>query len=116
MKKKSELLPQVPFSILLALSLRPRHGYEIMQQVEEDSAGKIKLGAGALYGGIKQLCELGLITEMAGVSASERRRYYKLTAEGRRRLGVQLGYLEQTVRLANERKVTVHEIRRVQWI
>ena len=34
MKRSIELLPQVSFSIMVALSLKPRHGYEIIQQVE----------------------------------------------------------------------------------
>ena len=56
MAKQYNQLPQVAFSILLALSLKPRHGYEIMKQVEEDSNGKIKLGPGALYYGWALFC------------------------------------------------------------
>jgi DNA-binding PadR family transcriptional regulator len=56
-----DLMPQISFGIMMALSLKPRHGYEIMQQVTEDSAGRIKLGPGSLYSSIKQLIEAGLI-------------------------------------------------------
>jgi DNA-binding PadR family transcriptional regulator len=46
-----KLLPQLSFSILMALSLKPRHGYENMRQVKDDSQGKINLGTWfALYG------------------------------------------------------------------
>ena len=68
-------MPQVSFSILFALSLKPRHGYELMQQVEADSRGIIKIGPGALYGAIKQLREDELIQEIE--QTNERRRYYQ---------------------------------------
>lgn len=96
------LLPQVSFSILLALSLKPRHGYEIMQQIEHDSAGKVKLGPGALYGAIKQLREDSLIEEMP-FSSEERRRYYRLTKIGWDRLGADMQYYDTVVALAKQR-------------
>lgn len=96
------LLPQVSFSILLALSLKPRHGYEIMQQIEHDSAGKVKLGPGALYGAIKQLREDNLIEEMP-FTGSERRRYYRLTKKGWERLGADMSYYDNVVKLAQQR-------------
>lgn len=98
-------LPQVSFGILLALSLRPRHGYELMQQIEQDSGGKLKLGPGALYGSIRQLHEDGFIEEVPTQTANERRRYYRLTPTGRDRLGAELEYYATSVRLAKQRNV-----------
>ncbi len=103
MKRQFNQLPQVAFSILLALSLKPRHGYEIMKQVEEDSSGKIKLGPGALYTSIKQLHEQGLIEEVAN-ETDVRRRYYQLTGKGRASLRSELEYYEATLRLARQRQ------------
>jgi len=100
----SELLSRTAFSILLALSLKPRHGYELMQQVEHDTAGRVKLGPGALYGTVKQLVDASLIEEMP-FAGTERRRYYRLTKKGWDRLGAEMQYYEQTVRLARERQV-----------
>jgi DNA-binding PadR family transcriptional regulator len=97
-------LPQVTFSILFALSLKPRHGYELMQQVEHDSGGKVRLGPGALYGSIKKLAEDGLIEEMPFADDS-RRRYYRLTRKGWNALDAELKYFETTVRLARERNL-----------
>jgi DNA-binding PadR family transcriptional regulator len=105
MKRSIELLPQVSFSILFALSLQPRHGYEIMQQVEHDSGGRIKLGPGALYGSIKQLREAGLIEEISGETANDRRRQYKLSAAGWTRLNEELSYYKTTVSLARKRAI-----------
>jgi DNA-binding PadR family transcriptional regulator len=102
MTKQYNQLPQVAFSILLALSLKPRHGYEIMKQIAEDSNGKINLGPGALYTSVKQLNEHQLIEEVEDVEDT-RRRYYRLTDKGRASLRVELDYYETTVRLARQR-------------
>ncbi len=104
MKKTSNQLPQVAFGILLALSLKPRHGYEIMKQVADDSNGKIKLGPGTLYGSIKQLREQALIEEYDDGETS-RRRYYRLTDRGRKHLHAELEHYERSVVLARERQV-----------
>jgi hypothetical protein len=42
---------------------------------------------------------------------SERRRYYRLTKKGWDRLGAEMKYYEQTVRLAHERQITAHDMR-----
>jgi PadR family transcriptional regulator PadR len=103
MKRQFNQLPQVAFSILLALSLKPRHGYEIIKQIEEDSAGKIKLVSGALYTSIKKLHEQGLIEEMT--EASDTRRYYKLTETGSWALAAELSYYQTTVELGRKRQI-----------
>ena len=85
------LLPERPmapavFQILIALADQPRHGYGIMLDIAERSAGQVKLSPGTLYGSIKQMLEDGLIEETAGrpaADADERRRYYRLTRDGR---------------------------------
>jgi DNA-binding PadR family transcriptional regulator len=104
MAKQYNQLPQVAFSILLALGLKPRHGYEIMKQVDEDSSGKIKLVPGALYTSIKLLHQQGLIKEIDD-EADTRRRYYELTDSGRRKLNAELEYYDKTIKLAKQRKV-----------
>ncbi len=109
-KQPSTLMPQVTFSILLALSLKPRHGYEIMQQVELDSGGRIKLGPGALYGTVKQLVESGLIEEDFGFDTSERRRYYKLTNKGWDCLGAEIDYFDKTVKVAQKRQAVRNQL------
>jgi DNA-binding PadR family transcriptional regulator len=81
------LLPERPlapavFQILLALADQPLHGYGIMLDIAERSAGKVKMSPGTLYGSIKQMLEDGLIEE-TDTSDDERRRYYRLTRDGR---------------------------------
>lgn len=104
MKRQQSQLPQVAFSILLALSLKPRHGYEIMKQVSEDSNGKVKLGPGALYTSIKQLLEQGLIEEIEDAT-DKRRRYYRLSSTGSKKLQAELAYYANTVELARQRQI-----------
>ena len=74
------------FHILIALADQPLHGYGIMLDIAERSAGRVKLSPGTLYGSIKQMLEEGLIEEVSARTAAaddERRRYYRLTRDGR---------------------------------
>ena len=58
------LTPQV-FHILVALADRDQHGYSIMQDVAERTAGGMRLSPGTLYGSIKRMLEDGLISSCA---------------------------------------------------
>lgn len=78
-KPAGPLTPAV-FHILLALYGRERHGYDIMQQVKEDSRGQVKMGPGTLYGSLDRMIAAGLVIE--GNKQDLRRIYYKLTALG----------------------------------
>src|SRR5215218_7852577 len=81
------LLPERPmapavFQILIALADQPLHGYGIMLDVAERSAGRVKMSPGTLYGSIKHMLDDGLIEETEGRftrAVDERRRYYRLT-------------------------------------
>ena len=96
-------LPLTPavFSILLALAAGEKHGYAIMQEIAASSAGSLRLGPGTLYRSIKQLLAGGLIEESGDrPDASlddERRRYYRLTAFGRRVLSAEAERLGRLV-------------------
>ncbi|PYR47947.1 MAG: PadR family transcriptional regulator [Acidobacteria bacterium] len=69
------------FHVLLALMRGPRHGYGVMQDVEELSAGQLRLGPGTLYTAIKRLRASGLISECD--ADADRRRCYRLTRKGK---------------------------------
>ena len=103
MKRSMQLLPQVSFCVMVALSLRPRHGYEIKQQVDEDTASRVKLSPGSLYGTIKQLLDDGYIEEIPG--EDKRRRNYRLTRKGWLRLENETQYFARLLQLAKQRKV-----------
>jgi DNA-binding PadR family transcriptional regulator len=87
-KRKLDPLPTAAFHILLALAGEDLHGYGIMRQVLEQSGGAVRIGPGTLYGSIRTLLEEKLIEELEerpdAALGQERRRYYRLTAEGKR--------------------------------
>jgi len=106
-----DLLPLTPaaFHILLSLVEGERHGYAIMREVEERTAGEVRLGPGTLYGAIKRLLEQGVVEELemrpAPEAAEERRRYYRLTGYGRQVVAAEAERLERLVRLARAKKL-----------
>jgi len=87
------------FHILVALADRERHGYSIMQEVSERTAGSVRLSPSTLYSAIRRLLEEGLIEELAERPDpdhdDERRRYYRLTRAGRRAAAEEAKHLEK---------------------
>jgi transcriptional regulator len=70
--------------ILALLDARPRHGYEIGKLIETRSGGRLTFRIGSLYPVLCRLEDRGLITGRWRERAGERRRrFYRLTAEGR---------------------------------
>ena len=96
-------LPMTPaaFHVLLALADGPKHGYLILKDVEERTAGDVRLSTGTLYGLIKRFLDDELIVEMpADDDGNERRRPYKLTPFGRQVARAEAVRLEQMVTAA----------------
>lgn len=89
-----ELIPLKPavFHILLSLVDQARHGYAILQDVEERSGGAVILRTGPLYRHLKQLLDAGLVEETTSSHPEDddpRRRYYRLSAYGGRVLAAE---------------------------
>jgi len=76
----------VEFTVLLVLADGPSHGYAIVKDIEARSDGQISLLPGNLYAILQRLHDAGLIERVAGAGkgADRRRRYYDITALGRR--------------------------------
>jgi len=76
--------------ILALLEERDRHGYELARLIDSRSAGTLKFHVASLYPTLYRLERRGLIqgrwVEKAG---QRRRRYYKLTANGKGMLKAQ---------------------------
>jgi DNA-binding PadR family transcriptional regulator len=88
--------------ILLALTDGPRHGYAISQEAELRSNGLVRLRPGTLYEAIQRLLDTRLLRETSGhahpVNGQEaQRRYYELTARGRRALREEVEQLGRLV-------------------
>lgn len=84
--------------ILVSLSEAPKHGYLIMQDVEAMSGRP--LGPGTLYAALARLERRGWIEPIA---SDDRRRPYRLTADGRQALRAQVDQIEGFVRLSRQR-------------
>ena len=89
------------FHVLLALLGGPRHGYGVMQDVEDHSAGQVRLGPGTLYTAIKRLATSGLIAECD--ADADRRRCYRLTRKGKGIAIEEAHRLSELVRIARKR-------------
>jgi DNA-binding PadR family transcriptional regulator len=96
-----EKLGTAAVHILVALGPSEQHGYSIMREVEEASGGRMRLAPGTLYTNIKRLLVAGLIEE-SDVRPDpelddERRRYYRLTEDGRNAVAAEVARMESLV-------------------
>ena len=104
-----EMLPLSPavFHILLALADGERHGYSIMQEIDQQTDGQLRIGATTLYRSIKQMLEADLIAEVDQrpdpALDDERRRYYRLTSLGRLVASAEARRLEQALNVARHK-------------
>ena len=112
MTDPSSHLPLTPvvLHVLLALADEPqgKHGYAVAREVEEVTEGQIRMGPGTLYGSIQRMLDAGLIEERRGKATNgddERRRYYRMTAFGKRVLGLELSRLAEVVALARRKQL-----------
>ena len=104
-----EPLTPAVFHILLALSEEEKHGYAIMQEVAAETGSTVKMGPGTLYGTLKRLLDAGLVEESVERSDpkmnDERRRYYRITAAGKRTAVAEAKRLHSLVRTAKRKGV-----------
>ena len=103
-------LTPVVFHILLALADQDRHGYAIILDIAERTAGSMRLGTGTLYTAIARLLDQRLIEESedrpTAEEDDERRRYYRLSAFGRDVANADARRLAALVRMARTRGIT----------
>ncbi len=89
--------------VLTFLEARPRHGYEIGKLIEARSRGRISFRIGSLYPILCRLEDRGLIAgRWVEKSGERRRRFYRLTPEGRKFLKAQRGLWEEFVNTINQ--------------
>jgi DNA-binding PadR family transcriptional regulator len=97
-------LTPAEFQVLLALADGEKHGYAIGKEVAARTDRQVQLRVATLYTVIKRLLEHGFIDECAARPDpeldDERRRYYRLTAQGRRAAEAEALRLEATARQA----------------
>ncbi|HEX5475595.1 MAG TPA: PadR family transcriptional regulator [Vicinamibacterales bacterium] len=76
--------------ILALVEARARHGYEIGKLIDERSGGRLRFKVASLYPLLYRLEERGWIAgRWVEKPGERRRRFYRLTPEGRRVLAAQ---------------------------
>jgi len=82
-----------PLLVLASLASGPKHGHAMIEDIA--SICGTRLGPGTLYGAIARLGQLGWIEPLP---PEERRRPYRITAEGLRVLRAKLATLQQVAK------------------
>lgn len=96
MENKYQPLTEALYYILLA-ARKPVHGYGIIQEVEEMTGGRVRLGPGTLYGAINSLLEKGWIVLYSADPGSRRKKEYVVTVLGREIFAAELLRLRELV-------------------
>lgn len=75
--------------VLSVLAKEPQYGYSIQQQLQAVSRDKVRLPAGTLYPLLYRLEAEQLIRSWLDSSTGRQRKWYELTAKGKKRLAAQ---------------------------
>jgi PadR family transcriptional regulator, regulatory protein PadR len=79
-----ELKGQIDLLLLSALAEGPSHGYGVIERLRERSQGVLDYAESTVYSALRRLERAGLLASR--LSTGRRRRVYRLTRSGRRRL------------------------------
>lgn len=96
---KGGALTEVTFFILLSV-YQPKHGYAIMQFVEEKTNGRLVLGAGTLYGALTSLEDKGWIIPYS--NAGGRKKEYLITNAGKEICNKEIIRLKELLKIAED--------------
>lgn len=95
-KQYSNLVPLTEASFYILISLaEPLHGYGIIQKIETMSEGRVRMGAGTLYGALNNLTDLGLI-QRAGTE-NGRRKNYQITPQGKQLIELEIKRMAELI-------------------
>jgi len=90
---RDEIPPGTLYMLVLKTLARhgELHGYEISRAIEQISGDVLQVEEGSLYPALQRMLLKGWVRATWGVTAGNRRaRYYRLTADGRKRLAEEL--------------------------
>jgi DNA-binding PadR family transcriptional regulator len=93
--------------VLLALAGGERHGYAILKDVQLHVGSQLRFGPGTIYGTLQRLMEAGWVEESTPPSAGDdqRRRYYRMTRDGREALRVEVDRLGSILDAARAHRI-----------
>jgi len=99
MLKKTDLLPgTLDLLILKTLTRTPLHGYGIALSIKRLSDDVLTVEEGSLYPALQRLLLRGWVkAEWKMTDTNRRARFYKLTAAGRKQLGIEESQFEQMI-------------------
>src|SRR5947209_7864621 len=83
-------LTEPVFLILTSLAEQPRHGYALLQDIQDISNGQVILSTGTVYGALRRLLEDGWIERFEQEDTSREKQAYRLTSTGRALLQLEL--------------------------
>ncbi len=93
-------MTEATYFILAALLQAPLHGYGIIKRAGEQSAGRVKIAVGTLYGALDRLVEAGLVAvDGEEVVDGRPRRYYRITDDGVAAVREEAARLQQAARV-----------------
>src|SRR5215469_9828928 len=97
--KKPDLLPgTLEMLILKTLARAPLHGYGIAQSIRRISDEVLTVEEGSLYPALQRLLVQGWVkAEWKMTETNRRARFYTLTVEGRKQLGIEVSQFEQMI-------------------
>ena len=92
------------FHMLVSIAEGSCHGAEIQRRVHDRTNDAVKLYPVTLYRSLDEMDAAGLIEEAplpADAEHNERRRYFRITAEGKKALAAEAAALEEAARMAH---------------
>jgi DNA-binding PadR family transcriptional regulator len=97
-------MQEATFLILTSLAADSQHGYGILADIQEISAGRVRLRAGTLYTALDRLRSDGLVAvDREEIVEGRLRRYYRLTPAGGKRLAAEAARLHANASAALSR-------------
>lgn len=100
------MITPLTYTILLALADADRHGYGIIKEIEARLGAASAPSTGALYLALQRMEAEGLLAESPrrpDASEDARRRYYRITRQGRAAVVAEAARLETLVAAAREK-------------
>lgn len=97
---RDEIPPGTLYLLILKTLARSGelHGYEIANSIQRISDDVLQIEEGSLYPALQRMLIKGWVTAKWGTTAGNRRaRYYRLTAEGRKQLEIELSVFERVM-------------------
>jgi PadR family transcriptional regulator len=96
---KTDIPPGTLYMLILkTLSRGPMHGYGIASHIQQTSEDVLQVEEGSLYPALQRMLIKGwVVAEWAQTENNRRARYYKLTPDGRKQLGVELSQFDRVM-------------------